>query len=147
MEVDSAVPCGMILNELISNALKHAFPNGRKGELRIGLKRRESGIVEIRVEDNGIGLPEGLDYRRPGTFGLQVVNLLAGQLEAKFEHERGTRHGVYGFILQQENRVNPLGDGPRQVVEKKHLNPVFCVFFGLKTAFLAPKTRFRLSPT
>ena len=90
MEVDSAVPCGMILNELISNALKHAFPDGRKGVLRIGLKRRASGVVEIRVEDNGIGLPEGLDYRRPGTFGLQVVNLLAGQLEAKFEHERGS---------------------------------------------------------
>jgi len=89
MEVDSAVPCGMILNELISNALKHAFADGRKGVVRIGLKRRASGIVEIRVEDNGIGLPEGLDFRRPGTFGLQVVNLLAGQLEAKFEHERG----------------------------------------------------------
>ncbi|MHB8094357.1 MAG: response regulator [Candidatus Aminicenantales bacterium] len=115
MEVDSAVPCGMILNELISNALKHAFPDGRKGVLRIGLNRRAGGVVEIRVEDNGIGLPEGLDFRQPGTFGLQVVNLLAGQLEAKFEHERGGGTAfTVSFCDRRMNRGRPIPSGTDQ---------------------------------
>jgi len=90
LDINSAIPCGLILNELISNALKHAFPEKRKGILKIRLKRRTDGSVELRVADDGIGFPEGLDFRQAESFGLQIVNLLVGQLNAAFELERGS---------------------------------------------------------
>jgi two-component sensor histidine kinase/DNA-binding NarL/FixJ family response regulator len=89
LDINSAVPCGMILNELISNALKHAFPKGRTGVIKIGLKQGTGGTIELRVADDGVGFPEELDFRKPESFGLQLVNLLADQLDATFELDRG----------------------------------------------------------
>jgi len=88
VDINSAVPCGLILNELISNALKHAFPEGRTGMIKIGLRRGPAGAVELRVADDGIGLPEGLDFRKAESFGLQIVNLLVDQLEAAIDLDR-----------------------------------------------------------
>ena len=58
-EIDRAIPCGLILNELLSNAFKYAFLNGRSGEIRISLQHRE-GFIRLAVEDNGVGMPDGL---------------------------------------------------------------------------------------
>jgi two-component sensor histidine kinase/FixJ family two-component response regulator len=88
VDINSAVPCGILLNELIANALKHAFPGGRTGVVRIGLRRQPSGVLEIRVADDGVGLPEGLDFRGAETMGLQIMNLLVGQLDAVLEIDR-----------------------------------------------------------
>ncbi|MCJ7642900.1 MAG: PAS domain S-box protein [Candidatus Aminicenantes bacterium] len=88
LDINSAVPCGLILNELISNALKHAFPEGRTGVIKIGLRRGPGGAVELRVADDGVGLPEGLDFRKAESFGLQIVNLLVDQLEAAIDLDR-----------------------------------------------------------
>jgi PAS domain S-box-containing protein len=88
LDINSAVPCGLILNELISNALKHAFPGGRTGEIKIGLRRGPGGAVELRVADDGVGFPKGLDFRKAESFGLQIVNLLVGQLEAAIDLDR-----------------------------------------------------------
>ncbi len=90
LDINSAVPCGLILNELISNALKHAFPEGRAGTIRIELRRGPAGSVVLRVADDGGGLPEGFDVRGAGSFGLQIVNLLVDQLDAKLDVD-GTR--------------------------------------------------------
>jgi PAS domain S-box-containing protein len=90
LDINSAVPCGLILNELISNALKHAFPEGRTGTIRIELRRGPAGSVVLRVADDGVGLPEGFDVRGTGSFGLQIVNLLVDQLDAKLDVD-GTR--------------------------------------------------------
>ena len=72
---DAAVPCGLIINELVSNALKHAFPD-KKGEVTVAFHAVE-GTIELRVKDNGIGLPEDVDFRAADTLGLRLVTLLA----------------------------------------------------------------------
>jgi two-component system, sensor histidine kinase PdtaS len=80
LPIDAAIPCGLAVNELISNALKHAFPASREGEIRIDLDREDAGQVVLTVSDNGVGLPDALGMEQPATLGLQLVSLLADQL-------------------------------------------------------------------
>jgi len=63
LAVDKAIPCGLALNELITNALKHAFPSGRRGTIRVELSKREEGMLRLVVKDDGVGLPAGTDIR------------------------------------------------------------------------------------
>ncbi len=98
LDIDSAVPCGLILNELISNALKHAFPLVAPGadtlardkpyEIRVEVKAGDSGQLTMSVGDNGIGFPEGLDFRQSTSLGLQLVNTLVNQLNGTLELHR-----------------------------------------------------------
>jgi two-component sensor histidine kinase len=78
--VDMAIPCGLIVNELVSNSLKYAFPEGRKGEIRIDLFPEGEKNLVLIVKDNGIGFPEELDFRNTETLGLQLVNTLTEQV-------------------------------------------------------------------
>lgn len=80
LPIDSAIPCGLIVNELISNALKHAFPDGQRGRIDVALTRESNSDVVLSVSDGGVGLPEMLDTARSATLGLQLVTLLADQL-------------------------------------------------------------------
>ena len=81
LDVETAVPCGLILNELISNAVKHAFPNEQPGQLNISLSSYESGQQAIlSVSDNGVGLPPDLDWRQGQSLGLTIVQTLVQQL-------------------------------------------------------------------
>jgi PAS domain S-box-containing protein len=82
LTVDKAIPTGLILNELLSNALKHAFPEGRRGILRVELGRTQDGYVTLLVRDDGVGLPAGFDIRKSKSLGLQIVSTLAEQLKA-----------------------------------------------------------------
>ena len=88
LELDEAVPCGLIINELISNALKHAFPDGRAGQVTLELQTEPGGFRTLRVADNGVGLPAGLDLRHTDSLGLQLVSNLADQLGGALEVER-----------------------------------------------------------
>jgi two-component sensor histidine kinase len=83
----------LILNELISNALKHAFPEGRPGTVRVELSALEAGRLTLAIEDDGVGIPSDLDVSRSGRLGLQLVRTLAGQLVAELfvQRARGTR--------------------------------------------------------
>jgi two-component sensor histidine kinase len=85
--VDTAVPCGLMVNELVSNCLKHAFPGGRGGEIRIKL-RSDDDTFTLTVSDNGVGFPEGLDFQNTESLGLRLINTLAGQLEGTIELDR-----------------------------------------------------------
>jgi PAS domain S-box-containing protein len=78
-DVDTAIPCGLILNELLTNALKYAFPDAQPGDIYIGL-RAEAGQVTLSVCDTGIGFPPDLDFRRTESLGLQLVSMLTEQL-------------------------------------------------------------------
>jgi PAS domain S-box-containing protein len=78
-----AIPCGLMVNELISNALKHAFPGGRHGEIRIDLSTASDGQVILSVEDDGVGIPDNLDLDQTATLGLQLVMLLTDQVGGK----------------------------------------------------------------
>jgi PAS domain S-box-containing protein len=80
--VDQAIPCGLILNELISNSLKHAFADGRQGIIRVSLRETENDCVELAVSDNGVGLPADFRLEQGQTLGLQVVRTLIRQLRA-----------------------------------------------------------------
>lgn len=88
LNVNTAIPCGLILNELILNSLKHAFPEGRRGEVDISLRSTGPGRFVMRVADNGVGFPEGLDFRKARTMGLEIINTLVGQVEGTIELDR-----------------------------------------------------------
>jgi PAS domain S-box-containing protein len=88
LSVDTALPCGLILNELASNALKHAFRGRDEGEVTVSLQGNTDGLVSISLSDNGVGLPEGLDWRQARSLGLRLVQMLAGQLNATVEVNR-----------------------------------------------------------
>jgi two-component sensor histidine kinase len=83
--LDHAIPCGLILNELVSNALKHAFPAGREGMIRIALRRAGRGYVALSIADNGVGIPADFRWQESRSLGLQVVHTLIGQLHADLE--------------------------------------------------------------
>ena len=82
--LDTAISCGLILNELISNCLKHAFPDGNKGEICVDLYAH-NGKFTLIVKDNGVGFPHDLDFCQMESLGLQLVNSLTGQLSGSIE--------------------------------------------------------------
>jgi two-component sensor histidine kinase len=82
--LDQAIPVGLILGELVSNALKHAFPDGRAGRISVG-GGRSNGQIEFTVTDDGIGISEGADFERRKSLGMQIVKILTRQLKGTFE--------------------------------------------------------------
>ncbi len=92
MDLDRAIPCGLIINELFSNVLKHAFPEGRQGEVLIDLFQETSQEFTLLIKDNGVGLPVGMDFKNTDSLGLQLVNALVDQLGGTimFEDRVGT---------------------------------------------------------
>jgi len=84
--IDSAVPCGLVINELVSNALKHAFPEKESGIITITARSNAQHLIELIVQDDGRGLPGGLDYRNTETLGLRlVVDIVENQLGGTVE--------------------------------------------------------------
>jgi two-component sensor histidine kinase len=88
LDLETAAPCGLIVQELVSNAFKHAFPGGREGELSIELAPSEPGYLMV-IRDNGVGFPKGLDFRNTTSLGLQLVDTLAKQLDGSVEMWNG----------------------------------------------------------
>ena len=84
LELDTAVPLGFIVSELVSNALRHAFPAGAGGKISISLRPLVGDKLELIVKDDGIGLPKDFDPTDPQTFGFKLVNLFSDQLNGKF---------------------------------------------------------------
>jgi two-component sensor histidine kinase len=110
LEVDVAVPCGLILNELVVNALKHAFPDGRKGRIEVRMKTEPPQALapshyRLTVSDDGIGIPEGLDLQQVDTLGLQLVRTLSDQLggDLRVDAGAGTELTIT-FPIAQEQR-------------------------------------------
>jgi two-component sensor histidine kinase/streptogramin lyase len=93
--LDTAIPCGLIVNELVSNALKHAFPDGRRGEIVIEMGLAEPGGFRLRVADDGVGLPDPAPPR-DGSLGLELVRALTDQLDGLLEVNR---HGGTAFTI------------------------------------------------
>lgn len=97
LNINQAIPCGLILNELLSNALKHAFPDGRKGQVDISLRAKANGNIVMSVSDNGVGFPDGLDFRNTDSVGLGLVTALSRQLGARINLEK---NGGTSFAIQ-----------------------------------------------
>ncbi|MEZ4757643.1 MAG: PAS domain S-box protein [Flavobacteriales bacterium] len=100
--LDQAIPCGLILNELISNALKHAFPNDRSGTIRIAL-RLAGEQVRIEVSDNGVGLPAGFRPETHSNLGLELVDTLIGQLDGAMD--RRSEGGVSYLLTFERSKT------------------------------------------
>lgn len=96
LSLDQAIPCGLIINELVSNALKYAFPNHHSGEINIKLCHVNRDL-KLTIQDNGVGLPQGLDWRNAQSLGLSLVYaLVTEQLEGRLfvDHEQGTQFTI-----------------------------------------------------
>lgn len=107
VSIDSAIPCGLIINELISNTFKHAYPGDQDGEIQIILKTTKDDEIEIIVSDDGKGLPSELDYRNTKSLGLRtVIALVEQQLSGSIEQirDRGTGFKIL-FRDQQQARI------------------------------------------
>jgi two-component sensor histidine kinase len=94
LTIEKAVPCGLITNELISNALKHAFPNGQEGEIQVRLRSERDRRLILSVADNGVGLPAGMDLEASETLGLQLIRVLTGQMDGTAELRSSPDHGT-----------------------------------------------------
>jgi len=98
LPIETAIPCALIINELLSNSLKYAFQESGNGIIRIELKRIEQGI-KILFEDDGPGFPGNMDSPNTGSLGLELINLLIEQLKGKIEFF-GTGGAKYLLTLQ-----------------------------------------------
>ncbi|MBI3284890.1 MAG: PAS domain S-box protein [Burkholderiales bacterium] len=103
LPINSAIPCGLLINELITNSLKHGFPDGRCGEINLRLSHLDNKRLLLAVSDTGVGIPDDLDIDHTETLGLRLVSLLSRQLEGTLSIQRRqpTR-----FLLEF-----PLNDG------------------------------------
>ncbi len=96
LDIDTAVPCGLIINELVSNALKHAFPDDREGEVSVELGAIAGDQISLVVSDDGVGFPEDLDFQDMQSLGLRLINTLVDQIQGTIEldRSRGTRFQI-----------------------------------------------------
>ncbi|MFQ6109808.1 MAG: GAF domain-containing protein, partial [Candidatus Aminicenantales bacterium] len=88
LDINRAIPCGLIINELVSNSLKHAFPEGKKGKISVEMNRNKGDRYTLVVRDTGIGFPDGLDFQNSETLGMQLVTALVTQLDGNIKLRR-----------------------------------------------------------
>ncbi len=105
VNIGQALPLGFILTELVSNCLKHAFPGGQKGEVKVTFRKDENSGMVLSVSDDGIGFPEHVTVETPETLGLRLVQMFARQINADLEipHNGGT--GSCVLLTLQEGSV------------------------------------------
>jgi len=85
LELDDALPCALLISEVISNSLKHGFPDRREGDIRVQLRRQPGTAVSLLLSDNGVGLPGEVDWTTSRSLGLRLVRALAEQLHARLD--------------------------------------------------------------
>ena len=106
VDINAAIPLGLILNELISNSLKYAFPEGKTGEVVISVQKDDHTLTVI-FRDNGIGIPPDLDWKNTQSLGLRLVNTLVDQMDGTIELDRsdGTR---FTLVLHEKEQKGPV---------------------------------------
>jgi two-component sensor histidine kinase len=106
LNLDQSIPCGLIINELITNSLKYAFRGRKKGLITVSVKKKGDDM-RISIGDNGVGLSQKVDYRNTESLGLQLVVTLTEQLNGKIKLERnkGTRFTIAFKQQQIRNRI------------------------------------------
>jgi two-component sensor histidine kinase len=98
LPVHRAIPCGLILNELLSNAFKYAFRDGRSGEIVVRFAREDAEMLILSCTDDGVGIPETFDWENPKSLGLRIIAILAKQVDGKLTLDRA--HGGSRFELR-----------------------------------------------
>jgi two-component system, sensor histidine kinase PdtaS len=104
--LETAIPCGLIISELVTNTLKYAFPNHMEGEFRIEMYEID-GVFHLIISDNGVGMPPNIDFDKTETLGLRLVNTLINQLEGTVElkSNNGTEFKIIFRELEYEERI------------------------------------------
>jgi len=96
LDINKAIPCGQIINEILSNSLKHAFPEGSEGEISVRMKMDKQGKSSLVIKDTGVGFPKGFDFRKTETLGMQIITDLVNQVDGTIELDRegGTKFKI-----------------------------------------------------
>ncbi len=107
LDINTAIPCGLIINELVTNSIKYAFPDGRSGKIRVDLDWDYHDEYVLMVGDDGIGLSEDIDFEKTETLGLQLVNSLTRQLDGQLEidSKKGTQFKIVFNKLKYTGRI------------------------------------------
>jgi two-component sensor histidine kinase len=113
LTVNQAIPCGLVVNELLTNAFKHAFEERAQGIVEVSVRRSDDDMILIRVKDDGSGLPQEIDTDKPQTLGLELVRGLAKQLmgTVQFKRDHGTEVILQFKVLSEEKHVQDNGRG------------------------------------
>ena len=125
LNIDNAIPLGIIVNELVSNSLKHAFSGMDKGKIYIKLRREEDGefinrreeskcdsfqstSLILKISDDGVGIPKSIDLKNPNSLGMQLVTTLIDQLDGELELKRNneTEFTIRFIVTEKEKRIN-----------------------------------------
>jgi len=88
LDINTAIPLGLIINELVSNSIKHAFPDDRKGKIRLDFHKNDKNSYSLIVKDNGVGLTKNIKFQDPQTLGFQLINDLIDQITGSVEVSR-----------------------------------------------------------
>ena len=100
LDISTSIPLGLIVNELVTNSLKHAFPVGKSGEIDIIFHKQDEKYL-LEVNDNGIGFPENIDYKNTDSLGLRLVTSLTEQIEGEIEFNN-TSGTSFKIIFKEE---------------------------------------------
>lgn len=106
LNIDTAIPCGLIINELVTNSIKHAFPEGTSGDITVNMDQ-DDDKYHLKMSDNGIGLPPEFDIKKSTTLGILLVNSLVGQLDGSIEiiRDEGTAYHIIINKLEYKERI------------------------------------------
>jgi two-component sensor histidine kinase len=118
VDIETAIPLGLIVNELVTNAYKHAFPGGRRGSISVSLQAPDGGPLELAVVDDGIGMPADFDLGRTDSLGLRLVRSLAEQLGASLVSpapgDRASRFAIrFTPEMREHSRLHGAGEALR----------------------------------
>jgi PAS domain S-box-containing protein len=111
LNIETAIPCGLIIDEMVANSLKYAFPNKRSGKINIELHTDENNKFCLTVSDNGVGISDDIDTEKADTFGMQLIKYLTKQLKGTIELDRshGTKYKLQFSELKYKDRVKADG--------------------------------------
>ncbi|MBN2545075.1 MAG: sensor histidine kinase [Spirochaetes bacterium] len=104
LRIENVVPCGLIINELITNSIKHAFPDGKKGEISISMKHENNSRIIMIVSDNGTGFDQEKNKNSSSSIGLMLVKELVRQLDGTMNIKTETG-SVYNIIFKEKNFI------------------------------------------
>jgi two-component sensor histidine kinase len=111
LPVHRAIPCGLILNELLSNALKYGFPDGRSGQIKVTFARVNATDLILTCSDDGTGIPAGVDWQNPKSLGLRIVGILAKQIDGKLTLDRALAGACFSlqFLARNAEEARRMG--------------------------------------
>ncbi len=107
LNIETAIPCGLLIDEMVANSMKYAFPNRKTGKINIELHSDNNNKFTLIVSDNGVGIPEDVDIEKSDTFGMQLIKYLTKQLNSTIELDRkhGTKYTLQFTELKYKDRV------------------------------------------